>query len=242
LRLFVLVLLSLGACAGQETPSPEAAETALGADALQVLIVGGHESHDFDRWFNEEDRATLASAGIQATYTDVPDNLQPFLDDIDLLILSNNQPLPDSSLREALFDFVDSGKGLLVLHASNWYSWADWPAFNRDLVGGGSRSHGAYGPFEVTVAQADHPIMEGVPATFTLDDELYRFQPDSTGARMNVLAIGTEPDSGVEFPVVWTIEHPTRRIVCITLGHDAAAHESEPYQSLLLNSVAWLTR
>jgi hypothetical protein len=30
--------------------------------------------------------------------------------------------------------------------------------------------------------------------------------------------------------------------VCLTLGHDGAAHEHAAYQKLLANSVRWLTK
>ena len=43
--------------------------------ATKVLIVGGGSSHDFDRWFNQEDTKTLSANG-QATvsYTDKEPN------------------------------------------------------------------------------------------------------------------------------------------------------------------------
>ena len=210
--------------------------------ATQVLIVGGNASHDFERWFHMEDAATLNAAGIRGGYTENPDGILGELDNIDVLYLANNQPLPDPNLRQAIFDFADSGKGLLLVHPALWYNWEDWSEYNRDLVGGGSHSHGPYGPFEVTVTNTDHPVMAGVPATFTTDDELYRFEIDPEGASMNVLAVGTEPDTGTQYPVVWTIDHPTRRIVCITLGHDGVTHQSEAYKTLLRNSVEWLVR
>lgn len=230
----VLLLPFLSACSPEATTPPEV------PTAKKVLIVGGGSSHDFDRWFKQEDSATLTAAGFDVEYTDNPADVLPALDGIDLLYLSNNQPLPDGALYEAIFDFVDDGKGLLLIHPSVWYNWEDWPAYYRELVGGGSRSHGPYGPFEVKVTDSEHPIMANVPETLTLEDELYRFEIHPEGPALNTLMIGTEPDTGTEFPVVWTINHPSRKIVGITLGHDGYTHESAAYKSILKNAANWL--
>ena len=234
-HLLPILLLLLTGCAETRTLEP-AAQTS----TLQVLIVGGNASHDFERWFHQEDVETLQTENADVVYTEDPDGILPRLEDIDVLYLANNQPLPDTLLRQAIFDFADAGKGLLLAHPALWYNWEDWPEYNRELVGGGSRSHGPYGPFEVSVSAGDHPIMAGVPTSFTVEDELYRFETDPEGAKMNVLAVGTEPDTGTQYPVVWTIDHPSRRIVCITLGHDGATHELEAYKTLLRNSLKWL--
>ncbi len=82
--------------------------------------------------------------------------------------------------------------------------------------------------------------MANVPETFTLEDELYRFEVHAEGPALNVLMIGTEPDTGTQFPLVWTVNHPVRRIVAITLGHDGYTHESTAYKTLLQNAAKWL--
>lgn len=207
--------------------------------AIEVLIVGGDQHHDFDRWFNEADSAILEDIGADVSYTDAPREIVPRLDDIDVLYLSNNQPLPGDDLRSGIFDVVDQGKGLMIYHAAAWYSWEDWPEFNRELVGGGARSHRDYGAFEVTVQDPEHPIMQEVPTTFTIEDELYYFERDAEGAPMQVLATGEEPETGRTFPVVWTVERGDGRIVVNTLGHDGAAHEHPAFQQMLQNSARW---
>lgn len=236
----VLTLLML-ACTPENT-EPTSEATASAETAKKVLIVGGGNHHDFDRWFNTEDTATLEAAGFEVHYTDDPAAILPMLADTDLLYLSNNQPLTDHDLRAAIFEFTDAGKGLLLVHPALWYNWEDWPAYNQELAGGGSRSHGPYGPFEVTVTQTDHPLVAGVPTTFTLEDELYRYEHDASGPALNVVMIGTEPDTGTEYPLAWTVDHPVRRIVGITLGHDGFTHESAAYKSLLQNAARWLVQ
>ncbi len=203
-----------------------------------VLIVGGGSSHDFGRWFNQEDSKTLSAVG-RVRYTDKPDDILAALKGLDALYLSNNQPMTNAALRQAIFDFADAGNGLLLVHPALWYNWADWPVYNSALVGGGARSHDKYGEFEVTVDAPDHPLMAGVPKTFKITDELYHFQRDEQGTPIQVLATGKNLATGKAYPAVWITKHPKARIVCITLGHDGAAHESAAYQTILQNALKW---
>ena len=130
----------------------------------------------------------------------------------------------------------------MLVHPACWYNWKDWPEYNRQLVGGGSRGHEKYQEFEVTVCDETSPIMAGVSRTFRVKDELYQFAKDPEGPEIQVLAKGKSLDTGKEYPVVWTVKHPKGRIVCITLGHDGAAHEHEAYKKLLQNAAAWAAR
>jgi len=206
---------------------------------IRPLIVGGGTSHDFERWFNVADSTTIA-VGIKSSlnYTEQLGKVEATLQEIDVLCLCANQPINDLALRKAIFDFANEGKGLVLLHPALWYNWKDWPDYNRVLVGGGAHGHDKYGEFEVTVTQPDHPVMDGVPKTFKVKDELYHFEPDDKGTAIEVLATGKNA-AGKVFPVVWLAKHPMARIACISLGHDEGSHGVEAYQTLLQNAVIW---
>ncbi|MFH5884478.1 ThuA domain-containing protein [Halalkalibaculum sp. DA3122] len=211
------------------------------SEPSSVLIVGGGSAHDFDRWFNLEDSKTISETGALVRYTDQPENISAVLSQIDVLYLSNNQPMPATGeFRNSIFDFVESGNGLLLVHAATWYNWEDWPEYNRELVGGGTRSHEPFGEFQVEVTDTGHPIMESVPSTFSIIDELYHFEPDESGKEIHILAKGIVPDSGEEYPIAWTLIHGKGRIVGLTLGHDGKAHYHHAYRTILKNSIEWL--
>ncbi len=238
---FVAITADLG-----DKPVAEASDPAPGLAAFKwgpgkhVLIVGGGSSHDFNRWFRDADSKTLAAEGkVSVNYTDKISEILPALKDVDVLYLSNNQPMKDSELRKAIFDFADAGHGLLLVHPALWYNWTDWPDYNKTLVGGGARSHYNYGEFEVDVKEPGNPIMAGVPATFRLKDELYRFTPDPNGTPVEVLAESKNLTDGKTFPTVWIVKRPKARIVCITLGHDAESHDLDAYKTILRNAVNW---
>ena len=208
--------------------------------ALDVLLVGGGSSHDFAKWYGERDLATLAQAGIgQAYYTEKTEEILPQLPLVKVLMLANNQPLESDELRKGILDFVERGGGLLLVHPATWYNWADWPEYNSKLVGGGARGHEEYREFSVSPAKTKHPLLDGLPPSFGITDELYQTVLDKDG-KCEVLATSLSKVTQKEYPCLWTHTLGQGRIVCLTLGHDGAAHEHAAYTKLLANSIHWL--
>jgi uncharacterized protein len=222
-------------------PTAEAQVThANSAAGPRVLIVGAGDAHDFPRWFLQEDSRILEEAGARVRTTGRPDDVRDLLDELDVLYLSNNAPFQDPETRRGILQFAERGNGLLLVHAGLWYNWRDWPEFNRLVAGGGSRGHDRYGEFEAVVTKPDHPVMEGVPGRFRIQDELYWFEPDPEGTSIEVLATAFSQQKEATYPIVFVVRHPTARIVGITLGHDGAAHEHPAYIRLLQNSLRWV--
>jgi len=208
----------------------------------KILLVGGGSSHDFGKWFNTADKAILSEGGkYTVNYTENADVATAALAEADVAILSVNKTgFPTPAFRKALFDYVEKGKGLILLHPGVWYNWPNWPEYNRQLAGGGSKGHDKIAEFEVKVRSASHPIMKNVPETFKITDELYWFEPDIDGARVEVLAYAESPSKKKKFPMVWTVHHGNARIAAIALGHDARAHDLREFKQLLKNAVAWV--
>ncbi len=224
------------------TSKPTSAEVAPDLHDVRILIVGGGSSHDFKRWYGEADQATIEQLHpAWLSYTENPSTIPQALASLDLLALSTNQPI-SSEARQGIMSMAAAGKGLVLLHPGVWYNWNNFPEYNRDLVGGGARGHDRYGEFEVQVTNPAHPIMAGLPDKFKVHDELYHFTPDPNGAPIEVLAKAVSPLTGETFPQVWTVKHPSARIVCITLGHDGGAHDLPEYQRLLQNALRWAAR
>jgi type 1 glutamine amidotransferase len=230
----VAVSLTFSQCTQKGEASAEDAD-------LRILIVGGGESHDFDTWFKGSDSKTLERDGFASVdYIDDMDSIMYYLPDADVLYLTNNQAINDTRARQGIMDHANAGKGMVLGHAALWYNWADWPEYNQNIVSGGSRGHDRYGEFEVTVSSTDHPVMQGVPETFSLEDELYYFKVDETGPGIDILAEASSEESG-PFPSVFVIKHPNTKIVGIALGHDGESHDLEAYQTLLRNAVMWVS-
>lgn len=205
----------------------------------EVLIFGGGDHHDFDRWFNIEDSTIIAETGANVRYTDNPDDVIPALSDIDILNINTNQSIDIPEFPDRIIEFVEEGNSLFLVHAASWFIW-DWPEYYEKLIGGGTSSHGPFGEFEVYVEDTEHPLMAGVPERFMITDELYRFQRNEDGSDMHVLAIGIEPDTGDEYPVAWTVNYGDGRVVVTTLGHDGEAHQHEAFVTFMKNTIDWL--
>ena len=212
----------------------------------KVLIIGGGSSHDFQKFFDGTDSVTLKAAGFTTHYTEDRDQAANELKNADVAIISVNRKFFDTpAYRKALFDFAAAGKGIIMLHPGTWYGFANWPELNAQIVGGGARGHDKIHPFDVKAVKPAHPVMQGVPASFKVEDELYyvNAEPDKIPegtASIEVLAETSPSDKFQKsHPSVWITKHPSARIVGMALGHDARTHDLEPYKRLLSNAVKW---
>lgn len=208
-------------------------------DQLRVLLVGSGSSHDFPKYFLGTDLATLkAAGGMDVAATPNLDEALKLAPGADVIVFSGNHPQwGRAPFQKALHDHADAGKGLVILHAGAWAH--PWEGYNQRFVAGASAGHG-YGEFEVTVKNAGHPVMAGVPPTFKITDESYHHRFGS-GGEVEVLAENAADDrTKVPHASVWVVKDKKARIVCITLGHAAEAHDNPAYQKLMVNAAKWV--
>ena len=209
------------------------------ADTLRVLIVGAGSSHHFPRYFIGTDSETLkAEKGIDTAATLNAAEAIALMPQADVLVFSgNHEQFGRGNFQQALHEFADAGKGIVMIHAAAWVH--PWKNYNQRFIMGASAGHG-YGEFEVTVKQPEHPVMKGVPATFRITDESYHHE-FGPGANVELLAENA-PDNKTKKPhaSVWVVKDPKTRIVCITHGHAKEAHENPAYKTMLVNAVRWV--
>lgn len=215
------------------------------AGKTKVLVIGGGSSHNFATFFGTTDVATLKTAGFSVHYTEDRDQAASELAQADVAVISVNRKFFDTAVyRKALMDFAAAGKGIIMLHPGTWYGFTGWPELNAQIVGGGSRGHDKIHPFEVKTVK-EHPIMEGVPASFTVEDELYYMnaEPEKIPAGTAAIEVLAETSPSNKFnkphPSIWITQHPTAKVVGIALGHDQRVHDMEAFQKLLTNAVKW---
>ncbi len=182
-------------------------------------------------------------------YTEDRDQAAAEIGKADVAVISVNRQFFDTpEYRKALFDFAAAGKGLVMLHPGTWYGFPQWPELNATIVGGGARGHDRIAAFSVNAVKPEHPVMKGVPASFTVEDELYYLNAEADKVPQGTAAIDVlaETSPSVKFmkphPAVWVTSHPTARIVGITLGHDQRVHDLEAFKTLLVNAVRWAGR
>ena len=213
----------------------------------------------------EVDVVTAPAAGADLT------GFSPAFNRYQVVVL--NYDAPDerwpASLKTSFEDFVKSGGGLVAVHAAD-NAFPGWTAFNEMIGVGGWRnrtetagpfwflkdgrlvsdntpgpagSHGVRVPFAVTVREAQHPIMKGLPATWMHQgDELYA-RLRGPGQHMTVLASAySEPanrGSGRDEPQLMVLTYGRGRIFHTTLGHDVNALSSVDFVVTFQRGTEW---
>jgi len=234
-------------------------QTAAPSRKLQVVIITGHDDHDW-RGVTPVMRRYLDAAGIFETriaeeFRDAgPDSLKGY----DVAVLVYNDKLPEDQWsdrsRKTLTEFVKSGKGLVVYHHSA-AGFKEWPEF-AEIAGGnyyGGAQHSPIHDFTVEFVDRDHPITHGLKKSFPeSQDELYAHMQMQPSGSYHVLATAWDDHAlyhgksrsplegpGKNEPVMWTVKVGLGRVFAIMLGHSAKAVESSGFRTTFTRGVEW---
>jgi type 1 glutamine amidotransferase len=139
---------------------------------------------------------------------------------------------------EGLRKFVESGGGLIVAHfgCGAFQEWDGMVKTIGRVWNPEFRAHDKYGPFEVRIADAEHPITQGMDA-FKTEDELYTCLDGAEPIR--VLCDAVSNVDGKTYPMGLIPENGKGRVFLCTLGHDVNAFQSEGTRTLYRRAVAW---
>jgi uncharacterized protein len=152
-----------------------------------------------------------------------------------------SQELDDNG-RKNLQDFLEGGKGLVVLHHAI-ADYQSWPWWYQEVVGGkyllkpeGSMPGSTYKHDEDLLVRpvGSHPITANI-GPMHIRDETYKGMWMSPSNK--VLLQTDNPTS--DGPVAWISAYPKSRVVYLELGHDSAAHRNPAYRALVRNSILW---
>ncbi len=178
-----------------------------------------------------------------------------------------NDRWPDA-LKKSYEDYVSAGGGMVSVHAAN-NAFAGWDAYNKMIGIGGWRgrtekdgpywfwkdgalasdpsagpagSHGQRMPFLVTVRDASHPILRGLPATWMHQgDELYaRLRgPGPKDVLATAFSDPANSGSGRDEPMLMANAFGKGRIFHTTLGHDINGISSVDFVVTLQRGTEW---
>jgi len=229
-----LVLLACTAFAADSTPP-----------AKKVLLVTGQDypGHKWRETAPVLAKALGADPRMQVTVTEDPKSLAgPDLAQYDAIVLHfMNWELPDPGpeARATLKQFVEGGKGLVLVHFACG-AFQGWDEF-RNLAGRSYdpklRPHDPFGAFRVEIANKEHPITKGLQP-FETTDELYTCL---TGDRpIDVLATAKSKVDSKDYPMAFAFSYGKGRVFHSPLGHDAAAFGNPPVAELMRRGCAWV--
>lgn len=230
------------------------------SEAVRALVVTGGHSYPTSFY-------TLFEGYGDLVWDHAPSNEEAFKKDIrekyDVLVLYDLSKDIGEPQRTNLRAFVESGKGVLVLHHAIADYESSWPWWYEEVVGGryllepdagkpaSTYKHDEemfiepanYRPSEAKAGQQagiqaylrQHPIVRGV-APLHLWDETYEamwISPDVT-----VLLETDNPTS--DGPVAWVSPYEKSRVVYIQLGHGSESHLNPGYRDLVRNAIFWV--
>lgn len=231
--------VTLPISAGTEAIPQPAGAARSGPQPLKLLVVTG--GHEYATTFY-----TVFEGATDLHWDHAVSNHDAFRDDIrsryDVLVLYDLENQISEAEKAHLREFVESGKGIVVLHHAI-ADYQDWEWWYKDVVGGkyllkaeGDRPASTYKHDEEQCVRAvmRHPITARV-SVMHLWDEVYKgmwISPD-----VKVLLRTDNPLS--DGPVAWVSPYAKSRVVYIQLGHGETAHLYPNYRILVQDAVRW---
>lgn len=128
-----------------------------------------------------------------------------------------------------LFNFVESGKGLVGIHGTAW--WIGGRAV--DLIGGHANWHPPGLTFTVNIDNPNHPVTAGI-SDFEVEDEIYISAYEPT---LQILA--SAQWHGRAHPMAWVKHFGQGRVFYTTLGHTADTFMRPAMQQLVMHGARW---
>jgi len=253
---------------------------------IQCLVAV--RGHPFDR--TAFDALFQGMEGISATMVDQPaaaalmnpQGMRGF----DVLVLydmpgldftvADNAPVylePDAALKDGFRALLEEGKGVVALHhaLAGWPLWddyGDWLGgrflYHPGPVRGAARLDSGYAHNVAYYAQvvANHPVAQGVPATFSMTDEPYLcqvFEDDVTpllrsdgdytresffSADLAVKGSMYDRDGWDHPPgsnlIGWAKQALNSRLVYLQPGDGPSAYDNPSYRQLVENAIRWV--
>ena len=205
-------------------------------DAVRVLLVTGGHNHDADFY------SVFADDGITTTVEPHPVAFtNDFRKQADVLVLYDMVKELEPAKQRNLRAFVESGKGVVVLHHALCGN-VNWPWWYEEVVGGrylfekfeGKLSSYLHDQIVAVKPVGEHPILQGI-APFTIFDETYK--DFWISPKVKPLLQTDNPTS--EQTIAWISPYEKSRIVYIQLGHGRDAHLNPNYQHLVRNAIRW---
>jgi type 1 glutamine amidotransferase len=144
---------------------------------------------------------------------------------------------------KAIKDFVRGGNGFYALHNSSHISL--YSKHYREVMGGAYIGHPPLRPFQVRVANPDHPITRGV-SDFIVNDEQHYVTYDKDPQHIILRSENTDglryEDHGTQAIAGWAYDYGKGRVVFTAVGHTLHALWQPQHFKLQQNAVRWLLR
>ena len=230
---------------------------------IRVLILSGRNNHDWRASTPHVRRILDATGRFDVRVTEEPSGLTPeTLRPYDVLVSDYCGPRWGEAAEKAVAAFVQSGKGLVVVHAASYpfgeaqvlgshqtptgvrqQPWPEWATMvgaawtEKEPKTGHAKRH----VYELKWTNAAHPIAQGLAPSFTVSDELYHQFALKPGIEVLATALDAteQGGNGKEEPLLWTNRYGSGRVFQTALGHDVAAMSAPGFIASFARGVEW---
>jgi type 1 glutamine amidotransferase len=208
-------------------------------DAVKALLITGGHDHETAFYALFDGYKDLAWIPVASSATAFQSDLRP---KYDVLIMYDFSRDLDETGKKNLRDFVESGKGIVVLHHA-LLNYQKWPWWYQEVVGGSYRlsSEGNMpsstvkdGQHMFVTPQGPHPILESI-GPFHIVDESYKRMWISP--RSQPLLTTDNPSS--DHTLAWIGPCTSSRVAAIQLGHGHTAFGHPAYRALVHRAILW---
>jgi type 1 glutamine amidotransferase len=227
------------AATGKVTLAPDLGPPRPSPDAVRALLITG--GHDHETAFY-----TLFGGYKDLAWLPVASSATAFQSDLrkkyDVIVMYDFSRDLDDKGKKNLRAFVESGKGIVVLHHA-LLNYQEWPWWYEEVVGGryllksehGIPSSKVKDSQHIYVSPAgEHPLTRDI-AVFHIVDETYKgmwFSP-----RIKPLLTTDNPHS--DRSLAWIGPCASSRVVAIQLGHGHTAFGHPSYRALVHQAILW---
>ena len=233
---------------------------------IRVLILTGRNNHDWRSTTPYLRHALELTGKFDVRVTEEPGGLtEETLKPYDVLISNYCGPRWSVQAEKAVESFVNGGKGLVAVHAASYpfgetavlsenmgrtgvfqQPWTQWGRMvgavwsDADPKTGHAQRHA----YEVKWQDARHPISAGLPAAFTISDELYHNFRMKPGVHVLASAFDSPKTggNGKDEPLLWTNAYGNGRVFHTALGHDLDAMQTPGFTVTYARGVEWAAR
>ncbi len=199
---------------------------------VELLFLGHNSEHHNSATYLPLLATTLSKEGINFTYTDNPNDLNPDnLDKYDGLVIYANHEQITPEQESALLNFVEKGRGFIPIHCAS-FCFQNSPKY-IDLVGGQFMKHGT-DSFATSIIKKDHVIVNKLNEFITWDET---YVHDKIAKDITVLMERVEGDH--HEPWTWVKEFGKGRVFYTAYGHDERTWNNPGFQQLMKEGILW---
>jgi type 1 glutamine amidotransferase len=209
------------------------------ADAVKGLVITGGHDHETSFYALFEGYDDVARIPVASGSTVFQSDLRG---KYDVLIMYDFTRDLDETGRKHLREFIERGKGVVVLHHA-LLNYQQWPWWYQDVVGGSYRLRAEGKTRSSTVKdgqqifvtpEGEHPITSGI-GPFHIEDEAYKRMWISP----RVLPLLSTDNPNCDRYLAWVGPSASGRVVAIQLGHGPSAFGHPSYRALVHNAILW---